>query len=83
MANNLKKTIALISDGATMTTSTERSEAGMSNRESGFYWVKYYQETSWVIAEWRDGLKKWRCGNWFCKDADFAEIDERKLTRAE
>jgi len=55
----------------------------MSNRESGFYWVKYYQETSWVVAEWRSGLKKWRCGNWFCKDADFAEIDERKLTRAE
>lgn len=57
----------------------------MSKREPGYYWVRWETRTllpgedPWAIFEWLKG-GQWELG---FKEADFAEIDERRIERVE
>jgi hypothetical protein len=58
----------------------------MSDRKPGFYWVKARGPLGWIVAEW--GGLNWSAGFWSIagmtdewRDADFAEIDERRIER--
>ena len=53
------------------------------NRETGFYWVKLYGSTTWVVAEWDYANKWWFVGWEFpCASSEIEQIDETKLERS-
>jgi hypothetical protein len=52
-------------------------------RESGFYWVKYYGNV-WIVAQWYDNSCWLIPGNENTfDDAELDEINETKLTEPE
>lgn len=58
----------------------------MSNnkeRQEGFYWVKISQDTPWTIGEYYSNTWYVIGLNLTMQDTDFAEIDERRIERAE
>ena len=57
-----------------------------AERQPGYYWVRKAQHVrEWQIARWDfgSGIKKWLMFGCDAElhDADFAEIDERRLER--
>lgn len=51
-----------------------------AERQPGYYWVRVRKEGHWQVGEW-DG-ESWAISyHGTLYDADFAEIDERRLER--
>ena len=52
-------------------------------RESGYYWVKWYDYTEWIICKYNSVWKGWSCvgADDSFIDSDMFEIDEKQVIR--